>query len=827
MSLIHWWPLIGDKLDKITGLELDSTSSTFVSGKIGKALQLNSTIAKTTNPFIGLNDWSISFWVMDNGSSAWSDFICFSKNLVRIELDNASNWRWYVGEAGTGITYPTTGDLFVSGTIINSGVTANTWYHVAIAKSGVNAQLYINGTLKTSTTSAINFTAESAMMYFNSRATETTSSKMSLNDVRCYDHALSYAEVKELSKALVMHYTFNDRPQDYLEFTGNHYINTGVTVDAKWEFDMQWTLTGSRQLMGYQGSSAQYWGVNADGYYEIYNSSGVKAGGRDFITHYFNEDGKCQLVIEGKGSIGAGGPIDGHAYQIGAVSGGALCSFKLYRCRCISQGVLIRDFIPYSQNGTLGLMDLVNNQFYTNARGAAFTGSVSQGNTIVDDSGHGYNLTCKGPALIHDSPCGTSSLSCTGGRTGYSSANGVSWSDTVYARHTLDTAITTDEFTVVWWGQLKKWSLDTDINISRGSLFNLADSEKGGLTGTLLCIDSYFYAGNYPAQGAPSHGIPADKIVIADSKWHHCAITAKIGGDVVGYCDGKIVYGPTTCAVSSFTPFNNLILGTSNAGGVVRSSQANFADFRVYTKQLAEEDIKDLYATKAYVTNKGGIETYQFIENKSQAQVTNKGTFECSEIVESLSNYIPLEYIEFSTASPGIDSGISLGTALVFEITTSHLGGSNPYILTQGNYGLRIYNSSFTNFVTNRRFRVTSLDVTAKHTIQGSDSSLIVDGEVGFQETDNDTPSGNVKLFTNRDNIVTKGRLYQCILKNQNTIVRYFRPVQRKADNAIGLLDNITNQFYTCAGITAGPVQVEGAAIYKDGHLGSVEFIEI
>ena len=52
MGLIHWWPLNGDKNDHAGNLDLTSSSSTFVEGKINQALQLNSVIAKVANPFI-------------------------------------------------------------------------------------------------------------------------------------------------------------------------------------------------------------------------------------------------------------------------------------------------------------------------------------------------------------------------------------------------------------------------------------------------------------------------------------------------------------------------------------------------------------------------------------------------------------------------------------------------------------------------------------------------------------------------------------------------------------------------------------------------------
>lgn len=75
-------------------------------------------------------------------------------------------------------------------------------------------------------------------MYFNSRANETTSSKMSLCDVRCYDHVLSEAEIHELKSGLLIHYNFENyignidyvtalsEWQSYIDGSGQNAVGT-------------------------------------------------------------------------------------------------------------------------------------------------------------------------------------------------------------------------------------------------------------------------------------------------------------------------------------------------------------------------------------------------------------------------------------------------------------------------------------------------------------------------------------------------------------------------------------------------------------------------
>ena len=239
-------------------------------------------------------------------------------------------------------------------------------------------------------------------------------------------------------------------------------------------------------------------------------------------------------------------------------------------------------------------------------------------------------------------------------------------------------------------------------------------------------------------------------------------------------------------------------------------------------------DVKELYNTKGYISNKGDIMCGEFVENSSNAEITNKGIFEGKEFEDTM--YVPQEYemVEYiqSTGTQYIDSGISLGTNMVFETVVSDVV-EGAYIITQGNYGLRYNWSTFVNFVSGRRFRGT---ITAKagvvNLVKGSNDFISVDGVNGNQESDNDTPSGNVMICKSGG-----CKMYKCILYNGDTLVRYYIPVRRRTDSVLGLYDCVNNKFYVNAGsgtFNAGnTLNNFNALIYQNKNVLARNIIEI
>lgn len=186
-----------------------------------------------------------------------------------------------------------------------------------------------------------------------------------------YEFMLTYPSMK---KTVPAGYT----ELEYIEATGTQFINTGVTGHARWEFDIQFTNTTKRQLMGYWGSQDEYWGCQTDGKYGLFAGSTIGvAGGRDTIVHDFQQGAATLWVQNQTYNIGGHATLGSNQYQLFNIMGagsGYECCAKLWRCKCIQNGSLIRDFIPAMRNsdGVIGLIDVVNNVFYTNAGSGYF-----------------------------------------------------------------------------------------------------------------------------------------------------------------------------------------------------------------------------------------------------------------------------------------------------------------------------------------------------------------------------------------------------------------------------------------------------------------------
>lgn len=188
-----------------------------------------------------------------------------------------------------------------------------------------------------------------------------------------YEFMLTYPSMK---KSVPAGYT----ELEYIEATGSQWINTGVTGNARWEFDIEFkTGVGYRQLMGYGGNGQEYWGVQVHGGYGVHEDQtlvGVTAGKRDTVVHCFGENNEYSIWVQNKSVPVDSRDVSSSQYQLFGIGTGTAnaCHAKLYRCKCIKGGSLVRDFIPAVRNsdGVIGLIDVVNNVFYGNSDSGTF-----------------------------------------------------------------------------------------------------------------------------------------------------------------------------------------------------------------------------------------------------------------------------------------------------------------------------------------------------------------------------------------------------------------------------------------------------------------------
>lgn len=231
MSLIHWWPLTEDLNDKIGNNPLqfyNKTSNTIITtnanGKIGSCYERTQTntidALRSKNKIKALTTQSISAWVyfiqmtsIDFGTAngVVTNHNHSTNSGLGIGVYSIDGNACYVSiSAGTG-----TSRIHSSADYRGKTNIKNAWHHICITYDVDNKiRLYVDGN---EDMSARNYSLYSPSDYFdifnwsighvgNSRYRPMCK----VNDVRIYDHALSKAEIQELKKALVLHYTFDD-----------------------------------------------------------------------------------------------------------------------------------------------------------------------------------------------------------------------------------------------------------------------------------------------------------------------------------------------------------------------------------------------------------------------------------------------------------------------------------------------------------------------------------------------------------------------------------------------------------------------------------------
>lgn len=226
MGLIAWYPLNGDTLDysgKGNHLTFYGSTSQIVEkseGKIGKCLERVSintgAYLKSTNKILLDSDFTMMCWayVTDTHTTTANGLISlhdYGTNsgpgiTVGVDVDDVN----YKISCSTGNGTSRTYNHYRGVTNIR-----NRWSHLTMryVKETETLELLVDGVIEHSRIYSMYCKEEFLGVFvWGVNAMSSTSYKPAarLNDVRIYDHALSTKEVKEISKAKILHYKFDN-----------------------------------------------------------------------------------------------------------------------------------------------------------------------------------------------------------------------------------------------------------------------------------------------------------------------------------------------------------------------------------------------------------------------------------------------------------------------------------------------------------------------------------------------------------------------------------------------------------------------------------------
>jgi len=228
MSLIGHWKLDGNALDS-SGYGNDGveTGVVYSAGKLGSCYENDlggaRQISIPTNSTVEtISDMTLSMWIYPTSNTKrrnpWNKSYG-GEGTITHEINGTLNFYW--GTSGSN-TAP-----YVS---INSvqTISLNTWTHILVVrKSNEFAKWYFNGVevasrdepYGTATASSSNIIIGNGYTgYYDGR----------IDDVRLYNHVLSLKEIQELSRAKILHYSFNQNSEPTINLVQNPSFNAGL-----------------------------------------------------------------------------------------------------------------------------------------------------------------------------------------------------------------------------------------------------------------------------------------------------------------------------------------------------------------------------------------------------------------------------------------------------------------------------------------------------------------------------------------------------------------------------------------------------------------------
>lgn len=675
MALVGHWPLNGNANDiSGNGYTLTNNGATYVSGKIGQAADFVSASSQymvgpvSQNLYTSNSYFTLAFWVflksLPTGSTG---LVGFNKYYTETE------------GGGFGIGFKTTGVLtFIVGDKINTteidyvaaNFPLNTWLHLSMKFDGSKVYHYLNGQLLGFANRTL-WRANNVALEFahGTQGGWGSYSNIRLNDVRLFNHALTDMEIQEIAKAKVVHYSFDDMQEpttnlvtpefSQWEVDSSGYANTGTrTILSSYYCRIVDVDANTRQSRVFSGVSEN----------SIYTASVKfkKVSGAPTLRF------QIQPLNSGGTNLGS---IWTTTSQMGIQDTDGWQT-AIYTFTTPATTVSIRWYIQDGNDytGYTHIFELKEIQFEKKEYASEFvhgsrTGRVNDSSKLMN---HSQNLTeTNTPKWTSESKIGIGAyiFRSSDSKTYFTGPNNLMQFF--------------KDFTISVWIKLN--SAPTETNLG----YVIAQQYGGG--GWILSIRGNDSKVQFRHHRDTANGfITAYNLLSTNSlqtnTWYH--ITAKDDGNIARiYVNG--------IENNSFT-ISSIIPGPSNqvlrVGAFNTSGNAHFDgtldDIRIYATALSDNDIKDLYETRAQIEQSGTLYAKDFLSNCDETvNLVSNSSFESGNTTNWYIN-------NATTGTWSIDTTTSYHGQNSLKITVSNGGDQYQYI--GHNYGFDVSGKTYT-----------------------------------------------------------------------------------------------------------------------------------
>ena len=313
----------------------------------------------------------------------WAKFEHFSVHLLDCRTSSGVGYQpMYITSSsiqigGSGTSYPT----------ITYTFSTYKWYHIAVVYASDRGIVYINGEKIGESTSTRGYNYGTDLpLYIGCRYNNTNWFNGHISDFRLYATALSEQDIKDLYKISAyidnygntFGYEFVDEntnfeifktgvlktnnfieSNEYIYLPAGTYINTELYYNngdkCRAETVIRYESDGTgRDLMGFSGSSAGYWGVTSAGAWEPHGT-----------FTYTNSDITLKNTITFEYTASTTNTNDKGNYIVGALGSTWTNRNKfIYSVRLYKNDILERDLYPIKINNKVGLINILTNQYY-------------------------------------------------------------------------------------------------------------------------------------------------------------------------------------------------------------------------------------------------------------------------------------------------------------------------------------------------------------------------------------------------------------------------------------------------------------------------------